>query len=257
MYLFRSTFLWAALGLSFLSGLLAETLPPRPAHYFNDSAGVISPQKAAELDQRLENFERETSNQFIVALYPRMSSSSSIEDFTVRIAQSWGIGQKEHNNGIVLFVFMAEHKAYLQVGYGLEGALPDALCHQILADELTPRFKTNDYNGGLDSTIAAVISASRGEYRGNGRTRAETSISTRANPTIILLLVVFIVVAGHIASRMTSGNRTISSGRRRICGGSNWIGSNGWGGSGGNSSGSGGFSSGGGSFGGGGAGGSW
>src|SRR5438128_5251396 len=119
--------------LWFLAALLgtvaapAEVIPPIPRAYFNDYAQVVSPAVATELNQQLEQFERKTSIQILVAVFPKMQSDSSIEDYTVRVAQAWGVGQKDKSNGAALFVFIQDHKMYLQVGYGLEGALPDAL----------------------------------------------------------------------------------------------------------------------------------
>ena len=102
-----------------------EVIPPPPAGYFNDYANVVSASTAQPLDQILEQFERDTSNQIVVAIYPKMQSDSSIEDYTVRVAESWKVGQRLKNNGAVLFVFVQDRKLYIQVGYGLEGALPD------------------------------------------------------------------------------------------------------------------------------------
>ena len=78
-----------------------------------------------------------------------MQSDSSIEDYTVRVAQSWGVGQKGKSNGAVLFVFTQDRKMYLQVGYGLEGALPDALAKRIIENEIKPYFRNGDYDGWL------------------------------------------------------------------------------------------------------------
>jgi uncharacterized protein len=118
------------LALAFLlSGALsrAEVMPPPPTAHFNDYASLVSPATAAALDTRLADFERQTSNQFVVAIYPKLQSSSSIEDYTVRVAESWKVGLKGRDNGIVLFIFAQSHQVYIQVGYGLEGAVPDAL----------------------------------------------------------------------------------------------------------------------------------
>src|SRR5437870_9457610 len=119
-------FLTAALVvLVSLSGRAAEVIPPKPAGYFNDYVGVVSKEAALRFNEQLAQFERETSDQVVVAVFPKMQSDSSIEDYTQRVAQAWGIGQKEQRNGVVLFVFKEDHKMYIQVGYGLEGALPD------------------------------------------------------------------------------------------------------------------------------------
>ena len=91
----------------------------------------------------------------------------SLEDFTVKLAQSWGIGQKSKNNGVTMALFMKEHRSRIEVGYGLEGALPDALCATILRRELVPRFKQGDFAGGIRAALDAIQQATRGEYRGD------------------------------------------------------------------------------------------
>src|SRR5690242_10862937 len=124
---------------------------PAPNRYFTDYAGVVSAETANRLNKSLEDFERKTSNQILVSVYPKMESDSSIEDYTVRVAQAWRVGQKAKNNGAILFVFIQDRKMFLQVGYGLEGALPDALAKRIIEDEIKPRFKAGDYAGGLSA----------------------------------------------------------------------------------------------------------
>src|SRR5438552_3525123 len=113
------------------SAWAAEVIPPSPPAYFNDYANVTSAGARQRLNQQLEDFEKQTTNQIVVAVYPKMQSDSSIEDYTIRVAQKWRVGQKLHKNGVVLFVFVQDHKLFIQVGYGLEGALPDALCRHI------------------------------------------------------------------------------------------------------------------------------
>jgi uncharacterized protein len=237
----------------------AKVIPPRPTRYFNDAAGVVSPTVADQLNRRLEQFERDTSNQIVVAIYPRLPSDSSVEDFTVRVAQAWGVGQKGRNNGAVLFAFMQEHQVRIQTGYGLEAVLPDGLCHLIIANELTPRFRAGDYAGGLDSAITAIIAATRGEYRGTGRTNAEGS--SNAGGPGILLIFILIVAFGFLnvlRSRRSAVYQSTMGRRRSGLGPTFWLGGGGFGGGGGSGGGGGGgFSGGGGSFGGGGAGGSW
>jgi uncharacterized protein len=239
----------------------AEVIPPAPPRYFNDYAGVVSAQTAERLNQTLEKFERDSSSQILVAVYPKIQSDSSIEDYTVRVAQSWRAGQKGKDNGAVLFVFTQDHKMFLQVGYGLEGALPDVLCKQIIDREITPRFKASDFDGGLSAGVNAILAAIRGEYKGTGRTVAENSHSPVAGilPLIQKIFgIVFFIIFLSMVSRLRRG--TIY-GRRGYTSYGGWWGGGGggWGGGsgGGFSGGGGGFSGGGGSFGGGGAGGSW
>jgi uncharacterized protein len=147
----------------------AETIPPAPLKHFNDYAGIVRADAARQLDAELTQFERATSNQIVVAIFAHMESASSIEDYTVRVAQSWGVGQRDKKNGAVLFIFSQDRKLYIQVGYGLEGVLPDARCKQIIANEITPYFRSGDYTAGVTAAVHALMAATRGEYHGTGR----------------------------------------------------------------------------------------
>jgi uncharacterized protein len=250
--------LWSILlGLWCVTAWGAEVIPAKPDRYFNDYAHVVSPGAAALLNQRLEDFERSSSSQILVAIFPKMQSDSSIEDYTVRVAESWRAGQKGKDNGAVLFLFIADHKMYLQVGYGLEGALPDARCKQIIDNEISPRLKAGDYDGALSAGVAAILAAAKGEYKGSGQTVAD---QRRGSPgglagwvTIIIIFVVFL----SLLRALSRGNRGGGGGLGGIILGSAGYLGGGGGGSGGGGFSGGGFSGGGGSFGGGGAGGSW
>jgi uncharacterized protein len=253
-----------ALWLALACAGLAETMPPKPAKYFNDLAGVITPATASQLDEKLRQFERDTSNQIVVAIFPRLETESSVQDFTYRIAESWGVGQKDRRNGAVLFVFIAERKMFIQVGYGLEGALPDALCKRIITEEIAPPFKAGYYDSGATAGVEAMIKATRGEYVGTGTAHGDGSEVDSLFFGIIVTLFLLIIVA-QMATRWRRGTVYRSGGRGRGAGdGLFWtivsaIGSANTRSSGGGrgSSSGGGFSGGGGSFGGGGAGGSW
>ncbi len=248
------------LALACSSAGAAEVLPPAPARYFNDYAGVVSANTAEHLNKTLEDFERESSNQILVAIYSKMQSDSSIEDYTVRVAQAWKVGQKLKNNGAVLFVFIQDRKMFLQVGYGLEGALPDALAKQIIEYDLKPAFKRGDFDAGLSAGVAAIIAATRGEYKGTGHTvREQAQDVSTAVWAVAVLLILFVLAVTILRFALSSRGAVYRSGGYSSWGGSSmgsggWLGG-GWGGGGGSSGG--GFSGGGGSFGGGGAGGSW
>ena len=230
----------------------AEVIPPKPAAYFNDYAGVVSKDATQRFNEQLAQFERDTSNQIVAAVFPRMQSDSSIEDYTQRIAQSWGVGQKDRRNGAVLFVFVQDRKMYIQVGYGLEGALPDATAFDITEYEIKPHFRTNDYEGGLAAGIDSILKAVRGEYKGTGHTVGERRTGRNAGGGGFVFLIIFIIFMIMISRlRSKRGYRYSGFGGPFIGG---WSGSSGGGWSSGGSSG---FSGGGGSFGGGGAGSSW
>lgn len=243
--------LWIAIALLIPVTRAAETIPPVPSRYFNDYTGVVSASTAQELNLRLEQFEKDTSSQIVVAVYPKMQSDSSVQDYTVRVAQKWQVGQKEKRNGAVLFVYTQDRQMFLQVGYGLEGAIPDAIAKQITEFEIKPHFKDGNYEAGLRAGVDAILKAARGEYKGTGRTVAQGGRSGTSIP-LVVWIILFFVIFGFMSRRRRRG-RVYGGGGWGSWGGGMWGGGGGWGG--GSSGGS--FSSGGGDFGGGGAGSSW
>jgi len=136
-----------------LNAHAAEIIPPHPAHYFNDYAGIVSQSYASEFDQQLEQFERDTSNQVVVAVFQKMQSDDDIAAYTQRVAESWAVGQKDKRNGVVLFVFVEARKMIIQVGYGLEGALPDVAALNITEYQMKPQFAGGNYEAGLGSGL--------------------------------------------------------------------------------------------------------
>ena len=248
----RKIALFATAIALFLAPQLSATefIPPKPPAYFNDYANVVSKEAAHRFNEQLAQFERETSDQIVVAVFPKMQSDSSIEDYTQRVAQSWGVGQKDKRNGAVLFVFIEDRKIFIQVGYGLEGALPDITAFDITEYHIKPHFRNGDYQGGLATGIDLICKAIRGEYKGSGKTVAEKRGTAGApNFLFFIIFVIVLIVISRVMRRL--GGYGYSSGR----GGPIFIPTGGGGG--GWSSGGGGFSGGGGSFGGGGAGSSW
>ncbi len=153
---------------------------------------------ASQLNEQLAQFERDTSTQIVVAIYRTMQSESSVADYTQRIAQTWGVGQKGRNNGAVLFVFVENRQMFIQTGYGLEGALPDATCFDITHNVIAPLFKKGDYTGGLKAGVTAMMQAVRGEYKGTGApARKRKSGSGSGSPIgliIFLLIVIFFII---------------------------------------------------------------
>ncbi len=221
--------------LVLLAGLIAraaEVLPPKPAKYFNDHAGIVSPETARRLDEQLRQFERETSNQIVVAIFRKMETESSVQDYTWRIAESWAVGQKEKDNGAVLFVFTEPRKMFIQTGYGLEGALPDITCKQIIENELRPAFQAGDFDRGLTAAVDAMIRATRGEYRGSGRVAGDRT--NTGSPGLALVPLFFILALLFFSARANRrGTVYTRRGRRVVNGGGWWLGGGNWPGGGG------------------------
>ena len=233
----------------------AEVIPPKPDRYFNDYAGVVSKEAANRFNEQLAQFERETSDQVVVAVFPKMQSESDIADYTQRVAQAWGVGQKDRRNGAVLFVFVQDRKMFIQVGYGLEGALPDATAFDITERHIKPLFRAGNYEAGLATGIDLICKAIRGEYKGSGKTVAERQSGGGFSGVLpfIIFIIVLIVISRVIRKLGGYGYSSRRGGPVFIPSGGGWSSGSGSGGGGGFS----GFSGGGGSFGGGGAGSSW
>ncbi len=252
---------WVLFFLALPFSHAAEVIPPTPPNHFNDFAGVVRRETAQKLNSQLADFERETSNQLVVAIYPKLESNSSVDDYAVRVAQRWAVGRKDKKNGAVLFMFQQSRDIRIVTGYGLEAVLPDALCKQIIENEMVPRFRAGDFDAGLTAGVQAMIAATRGEYKGTGRTVADARGGSNSGSNVGGIIIFIILILLFSRGTRRRGGMLYGGRGRTMMGGTPWIGGgSSWGGgsSGGGSSGGGGsFSGGGGSFGGGGAGGKW
>ena len=139
-------------------------IPEKPDGYVTDRAGLLSSSASGNLEAMLQNFESQTSNQVVVAIFPSMEGGS-LEDISIRIAQQWKVGQKEHNNGVLFLIFKDDHQMRIEAGYGLEGVLTDALSAQIIRNEVTPYFRVGEYEKGIIGGVRAILSAIKGEYQ--------------------------------------------------------------------------------------------
>jgi uncharacterized protein len=229
-----------------------------------DEANILDEATRAALTQKLADLEAKTTVQLVVVTLKSLQGTS-IEDLGYQLGRHWRIGQKDKNNGVLLIVVPSERKVRIEVGYGLEGTLTDAVTRLIIENGIVPRFRANDYPGGITRGVDDIISVLSGDAaewkaraakRPDRRTLGWDSIFIIALIVVIFMLV-FVLAAGILGGQ-PSGRRRGSSGSGWASGsssGSSWSDSSG-GSFGGGSSG-GGFSGGGGSFGGGGSSGSW
>lgn len=132
-----------------------------------DAAGILSAAERAALEETLARLEAETTVQIVVASVPRLPEEfgGAIEDYSLRLAEHWGIGQAETDNGALVVVAVEDRQARIEVGYGLEGAIPDGLAGRIIRDRMAPRFAAGEFAAGLAATAEALGQAARGEYR--------------------------------------------------------------------------------------------
>jgi uncharacterized protein len=225
-----------------------------------DEANLLSAAKEGELEQRLAALERDTSNQLVVVTVPSLDGYD-IADYGTRLGRHWQIGQKDTDNGVLLIVALEERKIRIEVGYGLEGILTDALSALIIHDQITPAFKTGGFEQGIEQGVIAIENQLRLDPE-EARARAAEVESARADMPVGALIIVFLVFAFILMAILGALGR----GGRRRRGGSDispiliWAASEALrsrGGGGGFGGGGGGFGGGGGSFGGGGASGGW
>ncbi|MEP7132576.1 MAG: TPM domain-containing protein, partial [Acidobacteriota bacterium] len=146
----------------------------RPTAYVTDVSGVFPPPRAARLNEKLAAFERATSTQILVYVAPHVPDGTTMEELSSRALRDWGVGQKGRSNGVIFFVFPADRKMRVEVGYGLEGALPDAIAHRITDEIVKPHFRAGDFATGIEAGVDAICAAARGEpFVGTGRTVSE------------------------------------------------------------------------------------
>lgn len=232
---------------------------PNPPKLVNDFANVLSPDEEARLEKTLVAYDDSTSNQIAIVLVNTLNDYP-IEEYALKLFRDWGIGNKKTNNGVLIIAAIDDRKIRIEVGYGLEGAIPDITANQIIRNDIQPNFRRSDYYDGLDAAAASIIRAATGEYtapegyseRGKGK----------GGGNILGMLIIFIIII-IVLSNINKGGGGGFMSRRGYRGtgptifwpGGGWSGGGGGGGWSGGGGGFGGF--GGGSSGGGGASGSW
>jgi uncharacterized protein len=236
----------------FSNFLFADISVPLLTRYVTDQTNTLSPSETQDLEYRLKTYDDSTSNQIVVLIIPSLEGED-LFDYSIRVAEKNRIGRKGKDNGILILVVKDERKIRIEVGYGLEEVVPDAVASSIIRNIIAPYFKAGRYYEGLRKGIETLQDAIAGIYQ------AETKASDKGNfiTALILLLfiIIFFLVVGNIRSRLPGGWIYYGGGWHSFSRGrSGW---GGFGGFGGGSFGGGGFSGGGGSFGGGGASGRW
>lgn len=232
-----------------------ELLKYKPTKLVNDFTNTLTPDQEQALETKLVAFDDSTSTQVTVVIIQSLDGND-ISDYNTKLGRAWGVGGKEFSNGVVLLIAKGDRKLNIATGYGVEGALPDITCKQIIEDIIVPKFKGDDYYRGIEEGTDAIIKAVQGEYKAPKGYRKKDGRPISSIVFIVILIILFLLISGgrggggSFMSRRgytawTIGNILGSMGR----------GGGGWSGGGGSSGGFGGF--GGGSFGGGGASGSW
>lgn len=242
----------------FAQAQIDKVIPSRPSAseglVYDNTGTLTGPQKQA-LSQKLVAYDDSTSSQVAVVIVKSLEGYD-VAEYAIALGRKWGVGGKEFSNGVILLVAMEDRKMRIEVGYGLEGAIPDITAKSIIDNSLTPSFKEKNYYRGLDQATDDIIRAAAGEYKAPanyGKKKSKGSMGA-----IIGAIVILMIIGGLGAGGRGSGGTMSSAGWiiGSMLGSSGRSSGGGW--SGGSSGGGGGFGGfGGGSFGGGGASGSW
>jgi uncharacterized protein len=229
---------------------------PNPATLVTDVAGVLSPEQKQALENKLVAIDDSSSNQIAVVIIPSLDGYPK-EEYATKLFREWGIGNKKTNNGILLLISIQDRQIRIEVGYGLEGVIPDITALNIIDNDIKPAFKAGNYYEGIDQATDNIAKAAVGEYKVKKAKKSKGKGS--GGLFIIILVIIFIVLRGGRGGGSNIGGggfSDVATGMLlgSLLGGGNRHGGGGWGDSGGGG-GFGGF--GGGSSGGGGAGGSW
>lgn len=185
---------------------------PNPPRLVNDFAGIIPDAQAME--DTLERFARETSNQIVVVTVNDLGDYDKA-DFAQRLGQKWGVGNKKYNNGIIVLVKpknSTNGQAFIATGYGMEGPLPDALCTRIARNEMVPFFKDNDYSGGIWAALHKLMPIAKGEINEETYMNEDDDVVGIFVFILIMFIIILIASVYHDKNR-GGGNR--GGGRRR------------------------------------------
>lgn len=166
---------------------------PYPPRLVNDFTNTLTQDQIATLENKLVNYDNSTSNQIAVVIIPT-TGDYSVEEVGLEILRGWGVGNKDKNNGIVLLIAKNDHKVRIEVGYGLEGAIPDVTAKSIIDNDITPNFREENYYRGIDEATDNIMKAAAGEYKapeGYGRRKRGIGFGT-----IIFLIILFFVIFG-------------------------------------------------------------
>lgn len=202
---FLSTFIFVVFSLTLLN---AQDIvpPPNPPRLVVDKANVLLHEQAELLEEKLVRVDDSSSNQIAVLIIPTLNDYP-IEDYALKVLRTWGIGGKQHNNGVLLLIVINDRKVRIETGYGLEGAIPDITAKSIIDNYITPNFRGGNYYRGVDEATDALALAAVGEYREPRQYREQESGPGLGTIIFIIILLLFIFSAMGRNNRGGGGGR--------------------------------------------------
>jgi len=170
----------------------AASIPAYPEGYVNDYAHLLTPSQSQHLTQFLHRFEQKTSDQVVVATFNSLQGQP-LEDFSIKLADKWKIGQKGRDNGVILLIFKNDKRLRIEVGYGLEGVLTDATSGLIIRHNISPYFKKGQYYDGINSGLTAITQAIKGKYTAPTNTDDDYPLSPTQTLLIVIAVALFLI----------------------------------------------------------------
>ncbi len=175
---------------------------PKLSARVNDYAGMLSPESKSRLENKLASFERDQSTQIIVLTIPSLQGDD-IDQFAIKVAESWKIGQKGKDNGVILILAKAERKVRIEVGRGLQGVLPDITAGQIIRNTMRPYLKEGNFDQGISVGIDAILAATKGEFKAvPGEAKKQPQSKSPSLITLLLILIVGMLVVGTFSRQL-------------------------------------------------------
>lgn len=182
----------------------AFVVPDVPTGYVNDYANILSPNVKQSLEEELKTFTASSSNEIAVVTVPDLGGDT-VENYATKLFESWKIGNAKNDNGVLLLISRDDRKLRIEVGYGLEGALPDITAKDIIDNKITPSFKQGNYDNGVIEGVKAIEEVTKGEYKATGKNSNSTfSLSGNAIEFIFVFLVFILQFISSIIARSKS-----------------------------------------------------
>lgn len=189
--------------LLIMPGLVQALEVPALRAHVNDYAGMLSPETVQQLESELASFERSDSTQIAVLTIPSLEGEN-LEDFSIKVAEVWKIGQKGKDNGAIILIAKKERKIRIEVGRGLEGKLTDLVSGRIIRNDIAPHFKSGDFDGGIVQGVASIMAVVKGEYRSTAQDVPAKRRSAPPGITLFLFFLVACIIFGAM-SRIVGG----------------------------------------------------
>lgn len=200
-----------------VSGVFSQDIPVRPVppRLVNDFVGILSAEEVSLLEQKLVTFNDSTSTQIAIVIVPSLDGYEK-SDYAQRLAEKWGIGRKGLNNGVLVLVKPktsdTNGEVFIAQGYGLEGAIPDITCGEIVDYEILPAFRNGDYFGGLSNATNTLMALASGEFSSEEYGQSAKKSAGKEAPVGIFIIIIIIVIALMLGKSGGSNNKNISTG---------------------------------------------